>query len=143
MLQRFVQAESHCRPQLRMVINDLLRCLSFSMLGLLYYVYNYWYDYLLYICIIPMVITFFLTLFLLVEGPYFLYRNNRIEECLASLKFIATVNGTLDKFEEATRDFKYDDSKQTAEEEMSVCEGLKNLLTSKKYLKITVILCFI
>lgn len=41
------------------------RCLTFSLLGVLYYEYNYWFDYLLYISIIPMSITFVVsTLFL-------------------------------------------------------------------------------
>jgi hypothetical protein len=33
------------------------RCITFSLLGVLYYYYNYWRDFLLYISLVPMLIT--------------------------------------------------------------------------------------
>lgn len=55
------------------------RTITFSMLGVLYYWYNAWRDYLLYIAIIPMAATLVVSLFFLVEGPSYLYRKHRIE----------------------------------------------------------------
>lgn len=46
------------------------------MLGIFYYYYNAWRDYLLYIAIIPMAVTLVLTMIFLVEGPSYLYRKH-------------------------------------------------------------------
>ena len=71
------------------------RCLTFCLLGVLYYWCNYWRTFLLYFCLIPLLLVFVVTLLFLVEGPNFLYAQNRIPQCLDSLRFIASVNGQL------------------------------------------------
>lgn len=65
------------------------------MLGVLYYWYNHWFDYLVYISLIPMGITLIFSIFFLAEGPNYLYNKKDIDGCLVSLKFIAKMNGTL------------------------------------------------
>lgn len=76
----------------------MVRCITFSLLGVLYYYYNYWRDFLLYISLLPMIATLIFSGLFLVEGPGYLYRKKEIDRCLESLKFIARVNGTLEKF---------------------------------------------
>ena len=57
-----------------MVHSYLPRALTYSLIGILYYVWNYWFNYLLYVSIIPMIITWVISYFYLVEGPNYLYR---------------------------------------------------------------------
>ena len=57
-----------------MVQIDGSRALTYSLIGVLYYVWNYWFDYLLFVSIIPMIITWIISYFFLVEGPNYLYR---------------------------------------------------------------------
>jgi hypothetical protein len=53
-----LQAAGDRRPQLRLVPRiSNCRCITFSLLGILYYYYNYWRDFLLYISLVPMLIT--------------------------------------------------------------------------------------
>ena len=53
-----------------------------AMIGVLYFYYNQWSDYLLYFNLIPMVITFIVSFFFLIEGPNFLYVQRREKDCL-------------------------------------------------------------
>jgi hypothetical protein len=64
------------------------------MLGVLYYVYNWWYNYLIIFVLIPAIIVFFVIMLFLVESPYFLYHTKRWEEYLSSLRTIASYNDT-------------------------------------------------
>ena len=74
---------------------------------MLYYWYNYWRDYLIYIELIPMGATLLLSIFLMAEGPNYLYGKKKIDRCLKSLKWIARVNGTMEDYEMIAQDFKY------------------------------------
>ena len=76
-----------------MVTVALLRAITYSLLGVLYYTWNYWLDFLIYISIIPMIAIWLFSLAFLVEGPNFLFRKGRFAECQESIAFIAKING--------------------------------------------------
>jgi hypothetical protein len=69
------------------------------LIGVLYYVSNHWFTFLLYYVFIPMVFIFIFSYIYLVEGPNFLYGANRKNECLQSLKTIARYNNTILEYE--------------------------------------------
>jgi hypothetical protein len=52
------------------------------LIGILYYFYNLWYNFLIIIVLIPMIGVFMISLCFLVEGPNFLYGEKREKECL-------------------------------------------------------------
>jgi hypothetical protein len=47
------------------------------MIGILFYVYNKWYNFLTLFVLIPMIGVFLISTFYLVEGPNFLYGAKR------------------------------------------------------------------
>ena len=65
------------------------------IIGVLYYYYNLWYNFLLYVSLIPIVVVFIFSLFFLVESPYYYLQNKKYQEYLKSLETIAKYNNTL------------------------------------------------
>lgn len=65
------------------------------MIGILYYVYNWWYNYLIIFVLIPFIIIFIITYFFMVESPYFLHQEGRWDEYHKSLRYIASYNDTV------------------------------------------------
>ncbi len=78
-------------------------------MGVLYYWYNHWFDYLVYISLCPMGITLVLCIIFMVEGPNYLYNKKQIDRCLDSMRFIAKMNGTMEDYEMVAMDFKYEE----------------------------------
>ena len=72
---------------------------------MLFYVYNYWFDYILYISVIPMIGTWIFSWFFLVEGPNYLYRMEQIDRCKESVAFIAKINGTTEAYDQEEGSF--------------------------------------
>jgi hypothetical protein len=82
MLLRWISSEINSRHQLLMVnFFILFRCITFVMIGVLYYVYNDWFGFLLYVSFIPMALTTIVSVFFIVEGPNYLYRKRMIDRC--------------------------------------------------------------
>jgi hypothetical protein len=141
MIQTYIYLYECCEDTLRQKATVAINyswCITYSLIGVLYYYYNYWYDYLLYVSIIPMVTVFIWSFFYLVEGPNYLYRKHKIEECKQSLKIIARVNGTLKKYEEVADSIKFEENDK--EEKLTVRQSLKLLLNSKLYIRMMLIL---
>jgi hypothetical protein len=77
-----------------MVRTLLSRALSQIFISGFYFWFNYWSDYLIYILLLPNILTFVAIIFFLVESPYFLLEKKKdIKGALASMKKIASVNG--------------------------------------------------
>jgi hypothetical protein len=81
-----------------MVLVSLLRSATSVLLGLLFYYYNIWYNYVVWIVLLPMIAIMIVSYFYLVEGPNFLYGKKRDRECLESLRVIAKYNGREKEF---------------------------------------------
>ena len=66
MLRGRIPAEDHGCHKLLLVHSEPLRCTTFALIGVLYYVYNDWFGFLLYVSLIPMALTTLLSMFLIV-----------------------------------------------------------------------------
>jgi hypothetical protein len=64
------------------------------LIGVLYYVYNWWYNYLIIFVLIPAILLLLPIAFFLVESPSFLHDAKNRDEYLSSLRTIASYNGT-------------------------------------------------
>ena len=53
----------------------------------------------------------------LVEGPNYLYRKHKIEQCRRSLRFIARINGTTEEYHAIEKEFKYETVAEEKEKE--------------------------
>lgn len=71
------------------------RSITTVLIGVLYYTYNQWYNFLVNVLIIPMIGVTIIGSFYIVEGPNFLYAQKREKECLESLRTIAIYNNKL------------------------------------------------
>lgn len=60
-----------------MVIIRLFRAITMILIGVLYYVYNHWANFLILFVLIPTIGVFIISLFFLVEGPNYLYGAER------------------------------------------------------------------
>jgi ABC-type multidrug transport system permease subunit len=65
------------------------------LIGVAYFVYNSWYNFIFFFILVPFVLTFIFIFFILAESPVFLYRNGLKDQYIKSLKTIAEYNKVL------------------------------------------------
>lgn len=75
-----------------MVKINKYRAITKIIIGVLYFVYNWWYNFMILFVLVPFILILTYTYFILVESPTFLYRNGLEDEYLKTLKTIAQYN---------------------------------------------------
>jgi hypothetical protein len=104
----------------------VFRSAASVLIGVLFYYYNQWYNYLILFVLIPMIGVLLICMFFIVEGPNFLFGQKRDKECLESLEVIALVNDKYAEFQVAAENFKYQSAEEQKEEVQSLSAVFKN-----------------
>lgn len=51
------------------------RAITKIIIGIMYFVYNWWYNFMILAVLVPLILIFAFTYFILVESPTYLFRN--------------------------------------------------------------------